>query len=1452
MNTQKTSNESLSTLLTAKSCDCVISAIARLDEDGLPDGIAGGIADEPGSVVKVTGNLGYRFGASGPAGEGAFHWEPDSLPTLTSGGETLRYKLSPGGTTLTALTPDDSPILHVKLLDVATGDYEISLLGALDHPVKLGEDNLLFSLNYTITDGDGDRATARLAIDIDDDTPTLGIDVPDSVEVGDTVTGTWTHDGGADGTASIVVRLPGDTAEYALGSTIDTGVGDLVVNPDGTWQFSAQSDLGDDAALDFDIVITDGDGDSTLCRGHIEITCEGTGGGGETGGSNDTPTTPETDADPSTSSGKAVVDEDGLPGGVAGGINDVAGERLVATGSLGYDFGDDGAGSFTWNTADLPELSSNGSPVSWSLSGNGRSLVGFDGNGDRVISIQLTDVANGTYKVVLARSLDHSNPDVEDDININVGYTITDADGDRADGLLKVVVDDDQPAAVDDSVSVVQDDTVTVDVLGNDRFGSDGDGSVTDASVAGGDDVGSVTINPDGTLTFKPAPGFSGNAVIDYTATDGDGDTVDGRLDVCVEGTDDTPTTPETDTDPNTSSGKAVVDEDGLPGGIAGGINDVAGERLVATGSLGYDFGDDGAGSFTWNTADLPELSSNGSPVSWSLSGNGRSLVGFDGNGDRVISIQLTDVANGTYKVVLARSLDHSNPDVEDDININVGYTITDADGDSAIGSLKVVVDDDSPVAQDDRASSGGEPVTVLVLDNDRPGADGGSVTDASVVGGSAVGNVTVNTDGTLTFTPADGFDGQAQICYTMTDGDGDSAQGDLYVQVTADIPDELVVGTNENETASTLGGDDVLIGDQGCVTTTLQPATDYNISLIVDTTGSMLEASGTGGLTKMQLVQQALKKLVADFVDHDGQINLQIVDFGTSAVQHVALDLGSSGNDINSVISFINSMKADGATNFEAGIRTASQWLAAQDANPEYSDFEDLTFFLSDGAPNYWLNDSGQVVNGGAAINKTAIVEAVEAFEELSNLSEVNAVGIGDGTVVDILRFFDNTDVQGVDAIPYTGTLVETNYLARFSAGSMEPLRIEDWFRTSGNGTKAFQTAGYFRVEDWYQDGVAARVVSPSFFVSDTGSDSLKTALRFEYGTNDSSSSDFIGYTIETFIDGDWQVYSSSALSDSTSWRTWDAGFLEAGQYRMIVHVENNAGGDDHLSLDNIRLEKRLVGDDDLANYGQVEIVYDSDDLNAALANGGQIDSLKPLGNDVLSGQAGDDLIFGDTVNTDHLAWTNGDSGENFVASEHDGLGYEGLTEYLKWAVNGGSDASSEQIRQYVSDNYESLLDESRVDGGNDILRGGAGDDILVGAGGNDLLLGGSDDDLMMGGYGADTFAFESGDAGSEGGAAVDTIADFTLGSVGSDTSADRLDLSDLLDGAEAADISDYLVASQQGDDTVLFVKSDGGLDVSGSNADQKIVLAGVSMEGASSQDFLDQLIQNGQLDVE
>lgn len=154
------------------------------------------------------------------------------------------------------------------------------------------------------------------------------------------------------------------------------------------------------------------------------------------------------------------------------------------------------------------------------------------------------------------------------------------------------------------------------------------------------------------------------------------------------------------------------------------------------------------------------------------------------------------------------------------------------------------------PVAVDDSASTdSAASVTIDVLANDSSGADGAGVTDATVVGGPGVGSVTVNPDGTLTFTPNLDFSGDAVIDYTLTDADGDTSSASANVDVTLEqADDELFVGDNDDDTKTTQSGNDVLIGDLGGTETGTDPAVSYNVSLILDTSKTMsYQADGSG-----------------------------------------------------------------------------------------------------------------------------------------------------------------------------------------------------------------------------------------------------------------------------------------------------------------------------------------------------------------------------------------------------------------------------------------------------------------------------------------------------------------------------------------------------------------------------------------------------------------------------
>ncbi|MDR5894288.1 type I secretion C-terminal target domain-containing protein, partial [Halomonas mongoliensis] len=148
----------------------------------------------------------------------------------------------------------------------------------------------------------------------------------------------------------------------------------------------------------------------------------------------------------------------------------------------------------------------------------------------------------------------------------------------------------------------------------------------------------------------------------------------------------------------------------------------------------------------------------------------------------------------------------------------------------------------------------------------------------------------------------------------------------------------------------------------------------------------------------------------------------------------------------------------------------------------------------------------------------------------------------------------------------------------------------------------------------------------------------------------------------------------------------------------------------------------------------------------------------------------------------------------------------------------------------------------------GDDILYGGAGDDTLSGGAGDDTLIGGAGDDILTGGGGNNVFVWHLGDQGTDGSVATDTVTDFTLEGGG----ADKLVLSDLLQGMESNDdLSSYLHATEDGDNTLLHISSTGGLAVDGdevSGADQVIILEGVDY----SENLIQQMLENGQLEIE
>ncbi|MBU2581373.1 MAG: tandem-95 repeat protein [Alphaproteobacteria bacterium] len=177
-----------------------------------------------------------------------------------------------------------------------------------------------------------------------------------------------------------------------------------------------------------------------------------------------------------------------------------------------------------------------------------------------------------------------------------------------------------------------------------------------------------------------------------------------------------------------------------------------------------------------------------------------------------------TLLANGDINIVV--------PAGTEDI-VTFTYTASDPSGATSTASVSLLVGpaNAAPVAVADGPVDIAEdaPFTFLasnLLGNDND-PDGGSLAIASVAGATN-GTVTLNTDGTVTFTPLAGYTGTASFTYTATDGTDESASAtvDIVINgvnaITGTELNNTIMGTAGWDHILGLGGSDEIFGGDG------------------------------------------------------------------------------------------------------------------------------------------------------------------------------------------------------------------------------------------------------------------------------------------------------------------------------------------------------------------------------------------------------------------------------------------------------------------------------------------------------------------------------------------------------------------------------------------------------------------------------------------------------------
>ncbi|MCG9772491.1 tandem-95 repeat protein, partial [Vibrio diabolicus] len=401
--------------------------------------------------------------------------------------------------------------------------------------------------------------------------------------------------------------------------------------------------------------------------------------------------------------------------------------------------------------------------------------------------------------------------------NATISYTISDGElEDEAQVSVTVNSVNDAPIALNDATITEEDTSVTIDVLPNDTD-IDGDTlSIESASVPS--DQGQVEII-DGKLVFTPTENFNGDAEITYTVTDGSL-TDQATVNVTVNAVNDTPvvessiadqTLAEDFTPYSIDLNTAFNDVDNVDGdltfSVSGNSNiQVAIVNGIATFTPTADW--NGSENLTFTATDpsgesvSQTLNFTVAPVADIVADNATVVE----DTPTIIKVLGNDTFEGDDKVV---SLDSNNGPANGTVSVNPDGSVTYTPNDNYHGadsftyivtsggvseSTTVNVDvtpvNDAPVATNDNAVTDEDtPVTMDVLPNDTD-IDGDKLSIDSASVPSDQGTVEI-VDGKLVFTPAENFNGDAEITYTVTDGTlTDQATVKVTVNAVNDTPE--------------------------------------------------------------------------------------------------------------------------------------------------------------------------------------------------------------------------------------------------------------------------------------------------------------------------------------------------------------------------------------------------------------------------------------------------------------------------------------------------------------------------------------------------------------------------------------------------------------------------------------------------------------------------------------
>ena len=318
-------------------------------------------------------------------------------------------------------------------------------------------------------------------------------------------------------------------------------------------------------------------------------------------------------------------------------------------------------------------------------------------------------------------------------------YSVKDDEGAKSDNATVTITVNEPgnqpPTANPETDNTNEDEPTTTDVLANDSD-PDGDLDLSTVQVVSDPSDGTTTVNNNGTITYTPNSGFTGDGSYKYTVKDDDGaESNEARVTIKI-------------------NAAPTIDEPDPPSGECFTVAP-SGQTTITTNDLSASDPDDDPKDLTFTVTSDPtqgELLLNGSPTSTS-----------------VFSQESIEKGNLEYNHTASNDDDSFTFDLKDpgdagpeDVrcNITVGS-----------GNQAPTASDDSDQTNEDQPTT----TDVLANDNDPDGSlDASTVT---VQSGPSDGSVSVDgSTGEITYTPDSGFTGSDSYTYTVDDNDGETS----------------------------------------------------------------------------------------------------------------------------------------------------------------------------------------------------------------------------------------------------------------------------------------------------------------------------------------------------------------------------------------------------------------------------------------------------------------------------------------------------------------------------------------------------------------------------------------------------------------------------------------------------------------------------------------------------